>query len=224
MARARGAAQSLCAVHHRNRRARHSFPARPFAAPGSDAADHHPWLAGFGGRVSQGDRAFDRSDRARRQRRRCVSRRLSVIARLRLFGKADGHRLGRRSHRVKLGGVDGPPWISALWRAGRRLGIGDHDRDRRAGRRTLRRHSHHAGDVDAAQRGRAADARRSAGAERHSALRRLGFRIFQAAIDPATDTRLWLDGFAERAGRVDSGKVLGLDRLRRPPREHPWPR
>ena len=32
LARARGAAQSLCAVHHRDRRARHSFPARPLAA------------------------------------------------------------------------------------------------------------------------------------------------------------------------------------------------
>ena len=32
------------------------------------------------------------------------------------------------------------------------------------------------------------------------------------------------DGFAERAGGVDPGKVLGLDRLRRAPREHPRPR
>ena len=72
--------------------------------------------------------------------------------------QADDDRLGRRSHRVKLGGADGSPWICALWRAGRRLGIGGHDRDRRAGCRTLRRHSHHAGDVGAAQRRRAADA------------------------------------------------------------------
>ena len=37
--------------------------------PERDAAAHHAWLAGFGGRISQGDRAFDRSDRAWRQRR-----------------------------------------------------------------------------------------------------------------------------------------------------------
>ena len=55
-------------------------------------------------------------------------------------------------------------------------------------------------------------------------LRRLGFRLFQAAVDAAADPRLRLDGFAERAGGVDSGKVLGLDRLRRTPRKHPRPR
>ena len=199
-ARARRGSQSLCAVHDRDRRARHSFPARPFAASGSDAADHHAWLAGFGGRISQGDRAADRSDRAWRQRRRRVSRRLPVAARLWLFGQADDHRLGRRSHRVKLGGADGSPRICALWRAGRRLGIGDHDRARRAGRRTLRRHSHHARDVGAAQCGGAADARGGAGAAGDQTLRRLGFRLFQAAIDPAADPGLRADG-SRRAGR-----------------------
>ena len=66
--------------------------------------------------------------------------------------------------------------------------------------------------------------RGGARAEGHQILRRLGFRLFQAAVDPAADAWLWPDGFAERAGGVDSGKVLGLDRLRRPSREHPRPR
>ena len=38
------------------------------------------------------------------------------------------------------------------------------------------------------------------------------------------NSRLWAHGLAERAGRVDSGEIPGLDRLRRSPREHPWPR
>src|SRR6476469_2658588 len=52
----------------------------------------------------------------------------------------------------------------------------------------------------------------------------MGFRILQAAIDPAADAWLRLDGFAERTGCLDSGKILGLDRLQRRSREHPWPR
>ena len=88
----------------------------------------------------------------------------------------------------------------------------------------MRRHSHHAGDVGATQCRRTADAGGSAGAEGNRILRRLGFRLFQAAIDPAADARIRPDGFAERAGGVDPGKVLGLDRLRRTPREHPRPR
>ena len=190
LAPARSAPQSLCAVHDRDRRARYSLPARPLAASGSDAADHHPWLAGLDRRISQGDRAADRSDRAWRQRRRRVSRRLPVIARLWLFGQAGNHRLGRRSHCVQLGGADGSPWIRALRRAGWRLGFGGDDRPWCAGWRTLRRHSHHACDVRPAQRGRRADARGGAGARRDQILRRLGFRLFQAAVDPAADPRL----------------------------------
>jgi hypothetical protein len=53
---ARSTAQPLCAIHCGDRRARHSFPARSLTASGRDAADHYPWLAEIGGRVSQGDR------------------------------------------------------------------------------------------------------------------------------------------------------------------------
>ncbi|MGY4348542.1 pimeloyl-ACP methyl ester carboxylesterase [Bradyrhizobium sp. GM7.3] len=52
------------------------------------------------------------------------------------------------------------------------------------------------------------------------ALRRPRLRLFEAAIDAAADTRLRLDGFGERAGGLDSGKILGLDRLQRSSREH----
>jgi hypothetical protein len=66
---------------------------------------------------------------ARRQRLRCVSRRLSLAAGLWLLREAEDNRLGRRPHRVKLGGVDGSPRISG---ARRRLGIDHHHRDRGA--------------------------------------------------------------------------------------------
>ncbi len=224
LARARSEAQSLYAVHDRYRRSRRSLPACPFAASGRDAADHHPWLAGLGGRVPQGDRALDRPDRAWRQRSRRVPRRLPILARFRFFGEACNYRLGYRSYRVELGGVDGSSWIFPLRRAGRRLGSRDHDRPRRARPRALCRHPHHARDVRAAQCGRRADAGGDAGAEGNQILRRLGFRLFQAAIDQTANPRLRPDGLAERTGGVDIGEVLGLDRLRRAPGEHSGPR
>jgi hypothetical protein len=60
-------------------------------------------------------------------------------------------RLGRRSDRIGVGRADGSARIFALRRARRRLGIGGDHRARRAGRRSLCRHSHHAGDGRAAQ-------------------------------------------------------------------------
>ena len=103
---------------------------------------------------------------------------------------------------------------------------------RRSRPRSVRRIAEHCAGIHitlamsrAAQRARAQPTPEEARAlEGHQILRRLGFRLFQAAIDPAADARLWPDGFAERAGGVDPGKVLGLDRLRRASREHPRPR
>ena len=106
-----------------------------------------------------------------------------------------------------------------LRRARRRLGLGGDDRAWRAGWRTLRRHSHHAGDVGAAQCRGTTDAGGGAGAAGDQVLCRLGFRLFQAAIDPAANARLWADGLAERPGGVDPRKILGLDRLRRASRK-----
>ena len=123
-----------------------------------------------------------------------------------------------------LGRADGSPRLCALRRAGRRLGLRGDDGARRAGRRALRRHPHHARDVDAAEGRGAADTGGGAGAQGHQVLRRLGFRLLQAAIDPAADPRLWPHRFAGRSGGLDPGEVLGVDRLRRPSREHSRPR
>ena len=88
-----------------------------------------------------------------------------------------------------LGRSDGPAWICALRRAGRRLGFGGDDRAGCAGSGSLRRHPYHARDGRAAQRRGAADAGGGAGAGGTQILRRLGFRLFEAAIDPAADAR-----------------------------------
>src|SRR4029079_5684542 len=103
-------------------RARHRCLALLFAAPGRDAAGHHAWLAGVGGRVSQGDRAFDRSDRARRECRRRVSLRLSVVAGLWLLREAEDNRLGRRSYCIGLGGTDGSALVLGITGAKGRVG------------------------------------------------------------------------------------------------------
>ena len=67
-------------------------------------------------------------------------------------------------------GAQGGDWGSAVTTA-----IGALDAD------ALRRHPHHARHVDAAQRGRRADARGGARAQGHQVLRRLGLRLLQAA-------------------------------------------
>ena len=83
-----------------------------------------------------------------------------------------------------LGGADGSPRLRALRRAGRRLGLGGHDRARRAGCRTLRRHSHHARDVGAAQRGRPADAGGGAGAAKGSSTTPTGIPAIPSSNRP----------------------------------------
>ena len=110
-------------------------------------------------------------------------------------------------------GAQGGDWGSAVTTS---LGAQD--------ARALRRHPHHAGHGGAAEgRGRT-DAGGGAGAQGDQILRRLGLRLLQAAIDPAADRGLRPDRFARRPGGVDPREVLGVDRLRRPPREHPRPR
>ena len=108
----------------------------------------------------------------------------------------------------------------ALRRAGRRLGFGGHDRARRAGRRSLRRHSHHARDVGAAQcRG---DSRRRRRRGRSQGIKY--YADWDSGYSKQQSTRpqtlgYGLTGLAERAGGVDPGKILGLDRLRRASRK-----
>ena len=184
------------------------------------AADHHPWLARLDRRIPEGDRAAGRSRRAWRQSRRCLPRGLPLAAGLWVLGQAEDHRLGRRSHRRDLGelmdrlgyaryGAQGGDWGSAVTTS---LGVQD--------ARALRRHPHHARLQRRAEgRGRT-DAGREARARRASSITSTRLRLFEAAIDAAADARLRPDRFAERAGGLDPGKILGLDRLQRPSREH----
>ena len=132
--------------------------------------------------------------------------------------------LGRGSHRGRLDGADGSPWLPTLRGAGRRLGIrGDHSASARS-TRSIAPASISRWPWEPGQRWRANRRRRSARTQGHQALRGLGFGLLETAIDPAADRRLWSDRLAGRASGVDPGKILGLDRLRWPPGEHPQPR
>ena len=52
----------------------------------------------------------------------------------------------------------------------------------------------------------------------------VGHGLLQGAVDPPPDPRLRPRRLARRPVRLDRREVLGLDRLRRPPRERPDPR
>ena len=67
--------------------------------------------------------------------------------------------------------------------------------------------------------GRADRARGAARARAHQVLPRLGFGLLDAAEDPTADARLRARRLAGRPAGVDPREVLGVDRLRRPPRE-----
>ena len=87
LAQVRGEAELLPAVHHRDRRAGHSFHSRALEARECDAADRHARLARLGHRAAQDHRSAHQSDGARRDRIGCIPSGDSVDARLRLFGK-----------------------------------------------------------------------------------------------------------------------------------------
>ena len=208
-----------------DRRARHPLPPRALAARRRPAADHHPRLAGLDRRVPQGDRAADRSrprtaamppTRSTWSARRCPASASRTSPRppagASIASPPPGPQLMDRLGYARYG-AQGGDWGSAVTTA---LGAQD--------AAALRRHPHHARHVGAAQgRGRA-DARGGAGAQGHQVLRRLGLGLLQAAVDPAADPGLRPDRFAGRPGGVDPREVLGVDRLRRPPGEHPQPR
>ena len=116
----------------------------------------HGWPADL--RVAEGDRPADRSDRARRERGRCVSRRRAVVAGFRLLGPSDTDRLGFRPHRARMGRADGAARLYALRVAGRRLRLGDLAPDGDAARAGPRRDPReHAGDGAAGYRDAARD-------------------------------------------------------------------
>ena len=89
LARARKTAEPLPAVPHHDRRRRHSLHPRALAARERVAAGDDARLARLDRRVPEGHRTADRSDETRRQGRRCIPRRVSVAARLRLLRQAD---------------------------------------------------------------------------------------------------------------------------------------
>ena len=135
-------------------------------------------------------------------------------------------RLGRRAHRRSVDRADGPARLRPLRRPGWRLGLGgDHpigglDPD------ALRRHPRHAGHGQPDPRSRAnrrPQEQRALGG--HEVLSRLGFRATpkQQSTRPQT-AGLRPDRFAGGPGGLDPREVLGLDRLRRPSREHLEPR
>ena len=147
LAQDRGEAECAAAVHHRDRRARHSFHSCAFEARECAADDRHAWMAGFDHRADEDHRSADQSHRARRQRIGRLPSGDPVAPRLRLFGQADDDGLGSHPHRPRLGGADAAPRIHPLCGAGRRLGQCRHRADGPAAARRIGRHSHqHARD------------------------------------------------------------------------------
>ena len=217
----RGRAQPLRPVHHRDRRARHSFHPPPVAARRRVPAADHPRLARLDCGVPQGDRAADQPGvRARRGR---LPRGLPVAAGVWLLRQAHSHGLGRREDRPGLGDVDAAPGLRPLRRPGRRLGRRrDHaDRPKRG---PLRGHPpQHADRAAHAGVPEEPDGRRAARAGSVGRSPEVGHRLFQAAVHPAADAGLRAGRFAGGAVGVDRREVLGVGRLRRPSGERVHP-
>ena len=123
-------------IHFLHRRSPH----RRCAAAGAD-----PWLARFGGRVHEGDRAADRARAVRWLGGGRLPRRVSVAAGVWLQRQADRHRVGHPAHRRRLGRVDEPAGLRALRRSGWRLGLGGHHHSGPAGPRARGRDPHQHG-------------------------------------------------------------------------------
>ena len=122
LAQVRGEPKRPTAVHHRDRRAGHSFHSRSLTTGKCVAAHRHAWMAGLDRRAAEDHRSTDESHGARRERSGRVPCGDSVDAGLRVLGEADEHRSGPRAHGSSLGGADGAPRLQPLHRPGRRLG------------------------------------------------------------------------------------------------------
>ena len=103
LAQDRGQAECPAAVHHRDRRARHSFHSCSLEARERFADDRHAWMAGFDHRAAEDHRSADQPHGARRERIGRLPSGDPVAPRLRLFGQADHNGLGSHSHRPRLG-------------------------------------------------------------------------------------------------------------------------
>ncbi len=154
LAPVRGPAERPAALHHRDRRARHPFPARPFPARGRAATDCHARVARLDHRAAEDHRAPHQPDGPRRECAGRVPPGDPLAAGSRVLGQADRHRLGPGPDRAGLGRADGAPRVHPVRGPGRRLGRGrhpghGHPGPGRAGRHPLqharhrpRRHQH----------------------------------------------------------------------------------
>ena len=109
LAQGRGEAERPAAIHHRDRRARHSLHSRPLETRECVAAHRHARVARLDHRTDEDHRSADQSHRTRRQCIRCLPRGDPVDAGLRILRKTDHHRLGPRPHRTCLGRADEAP-------------------------------------------------------------------------------------------------------------------
>ena len=188
---------------------------------------HHPRLAGLGRRVPQGHRPAHRS-RSRTAATPADAFHV-VCPSLPGYGFSDqpahaGWR--RRAHRRGVGRADGPARLRPLRRAGRRLGLErHHDASAQQRPRARRRHppQHGRSRSPTASMGDPTEQRAARRSPRSTHYQAAGVGLLDAAVDPAADARLRARRLARRPGRVDRREVLGLDRLRRPPRERRSP-
>ena len=138
----RGETERPAAVHHRDRRAGHSFHSRSFEACECVAAHRHARVARLDHRAAEDHRSADESDGTWRE---CIGRfrpRDPVDAGLRLFREAHHHRLGSAPHRTGLDRADEAPRLHAICGARRRLGYSGHRADGSAGASGSARHPH----------------------------------------------------------------------------------
>ena len=181
----------------------------------------HGW-PGSVDRAARDRRPAHRPDRARRHRRGRVRPRAAVPARLRLLRRADRARLGRRPHRTRVGGADGPPRLHALRRPGRRRGRLRHRRDGPPSARGAARHPPQRAHRGGRSRGPTAGGVRAGtgGARRAHHVLDGWLRHRPGAVHPAADDRLLPAGFTRRPGGLDArprhGQLLqDLPRVRR---------
>ena len=175
-------------------------------ARGRHAADHDARLARLGHRAARDDRPADRPDRSRRHPRGRIPPGAAVDPRLRLLGRADRARLGRRPHRTRVGGADAPPRLHALRRPGRRRGRLRHRRDGPPSARGAARHPPQRAHRGGRSQGPTAGAVRAGtrGARRAHHVLDGWLRHRPGAVHPAADDRLLPAGFTRRAGGLDA--------------------
>ncbi|CAA9425381.1 MAG: Epoxide hydrolase, partial [uncultured Quadrisphaera sp.] len=209
-------------LQDRDRRARVPLPARPVPARRREADDHDPRLARVDPGVRRGDRPADRPHRSRRPGLRRLPPGHPLPAGVRLLGKADGDRVGRRTHRCRVGDADGPARVRPVRRPGRGLGCRrDGDARHDAPRRPAGHPRQHGVPRPPARRRGGPLAHRCPGHREGEGLRHHGRGLPPAAGHPAADPGLRARRLTVRSGGVDLREALELERQRRRRRERP---